>query len=56
MGCDFSREGQIAFEFPRDGYVVLVVDSEVSGIALVAALLQDGWSVSDPVPCILLTS
>jgi hypothetical protein len=32
------------------------VDSEVLGTALAAALLQDGWSVSHLVPCILLTS
>ncbi|KAH9575892.1 hypothetical protein CY35_01G134800 [Sphagnum magellanicum] len=41
-----SREGQIAFEFPGDGSVVPVVDSEVSGTALAAALLQDGWSLA----------
>ncbi|CAK9858328.1 unnamed protein product [Sphagnum jensenii] len=41
-----SREGQIAFEFPGDGSVVPVVDSEVSGTALTAALLQDGWSLA----------
>ncbi|CAM6020254.1 unnamed protein product [Sphagnum balticum] len=41
-----SREGQIAFEFSGDGSVVPVVDSEVSGTALAAALLQDGWSLA----------
>ncbi len=53
MGCDFSRDGHIAFEFPGDGSVVPVVESEVSGTALAVALLQDGWSVSHLVPCIL---
>lgn len=41
-----SREGQLALEFPGDGALIPVVASEVSGTALAAALLRDGWSVS----------
>lgn len=40
-------EGQLALEFPGDGDLIPVVPSEVSGTALAAALLRDGWSVSD---------
>lgn len=39
-------EGQLALEFPGDGDLIPVVPSEVSGTALAAALLRDGWSVS----------
>lgn len=39
------REGQLALEFPGDGALIPVVASEVSGTALAAALLRDGWSV-----------
>ncbi len=45
-----SREGQLAFEFPGDGSVVPALASEVSGTALAAALLRDGWSVSHLMP------
>lgn len=41
------REGQLALEFPGDGTLIPVVASEVSGTALAAALLRDGWSVSE---------
>ncbi|CAK9875904.1 unnamed protein product [Sphagnum jensenii] len=39
-------EGQLAFEFPGDGSVVPALASEVSGTALAAALLRDGWSLA----------
>ncbi len=42
MGCDFNKEGQIAFEFAGDGSVVPVIDSEVSGTTLATTLLHDG--------------
>jgi hypothetical protein len=52
-----SREGQLAFEFPGDGSVVPALASEVSGTALAAALLRDGWSVSHlmPIYCFFLS-
>jgi hypothetical protein len=39
VGCDFNKEGRIAFEFAGDGSIVPVVDSKVSGTTLVTALL-----------------
>uniref|UniRef100_A0A7I4FVD3 Nucleoprotein TPR/MLP1 domain-containing protein n=1 Tax=Physcomitrium patens TaxID=3218 RepID=A0A7I4FVD3_PHYPA len=39
-------EGQLALEFPGDGALIPVVASEVSGTALAAALLRDGWSLA----------
>lgn len=45
----FVREGQLALQFPGDGALVPVVASEVSGTALAAALLRDGWSVSETI-------
>lgn len=41
-----DREGQLALEFPGDGALIPLVAAEVSGTALAAALLRDGWSVS----------
>ncbi|CAK9272885.1 unnamed protein product [Sphagnum jensenii] len=37
---------KLAFEFPGDGSVVPALASEVSGTALAAALLRDGWSLA----------
>lgn len=39
-------QGQLALEFPGDGTLIPVVPSEVSGTALAAALLRDGWSLA----------
>lgn len=41
-----TGDGQLALEFPGDGSLIPVVASEVSGTALAAALLRDGWSLA----------